>query len=89
MSAVPIRGRHRRRERASGVFVSAHPDGGGVSRSGFLHGVFGWACFGFGILVVFLVGSLLLSGAQVTAGGDPAWDAAIPFPPMPEKCRLL
>jgi 4-amino-4-deoxy-L-arabinose transferase-like glycosyltransferase len=33
------------------AFVSAHPEGGGVSRPGFLHGVFAWACFGFGILV--------------------------------------
>jgi 4-amino-4-deoxy-L-arabinose transferase-like glycosyltransferase len=41
------------------AFLSAHPDSGHVSRPGFLHGVFGWAAFGFGILVkgpvIFLV----------------------------------
>jgi hypothetical protein len=42
-----------------------------------------------GILVAFLVGSLLLSGAQVTAGGDPAWDAAVPFPVFPVPSWLL
>ena len=42
-----------------------------------------------GILVAFLVGSLVLSGAQVTAGGDPAWDAVVPFPVFPVPPWLM
>ena len=42
-----------------------------------------------GILVAFLVGSLLLSGAQVTAGGDPAWEAVVPFPVFPVPSALM
>ncbi len=41
------------------------------------------------ILVVFLVASLLLSGAQVTAAGSPAWDQVVPFPVFPVPVWLL
>lgn len=42
-----------------------------------------------GILVAFLVSSLVLSGAQVTAGGDPAWEAVVPFPVFPVPSWLM
>ena len=42
-----------------------------------------------GILIVFLVASLLLSGAQVTADGSAQWDAVIPFPVFPVPAWLL
>lgn len=42
-----------------------------------------------GILLAFLVGSLLFSGAQVTAEGDAHWGAAIPFPVFPVPAWLL
>lgn len=42
-----------------------------------------------GILVVFLVASLLLSGAQVTADGDAHWEQAVPFPVFPVPSWLL
>ncbi|GAB3603733.1 hypothetical protein GCM10027411_18450 [Microbacterium aureliae] len=36
-----------------------------------------------GILVVFLVASLLFAGAQVTRSASPAWEALVPFPVFP------
>lgn len=42
-----------------------------------------------GVLVVFLIGSLLFSGAQVTERGTPAWDVVIPFPVFPVPPWLL
>lgn len=41
------------------------------------------------ILVVFLLGSLLLSGAQVTSSGAPRWEPSIAFPVFPVPAWLL
>ncbi|MGN8551638.1 UNVERIFIED_CONTAM: hypothetical protein OHV15_03510 [Microbacterium sp. SLM126] len=42
-----------------------------------------------GILVAFLVGALLLSGAQVTAEGNANWEQVVPFPVFPVPAWLL
>lgn len=42
-----------------------------------------------GILLVFLVGSLILSGGQVAPGAPANWDVVVPFPLFPVPGWLL
>lgn len=41
------------------------------------------------LLVAFLLASLVLSGAQVAASGEPAWSPAVAFPVFPVPAWLL
>lgn len=42
-----------------------------------------------GVLVVFLVASLLFAGAQVTRSASPAWEQLVPFPVFPVPAGML